>query len=279
MDVAGWFDVLFDVARQVLEQLAAFAPSLLGALGLVVSGWLAGWLLARGVTKAIDTLAPGLEERATRLTLRRLGIERRLAELAGRFVFWIVFALFVAAAVETLGLPVLADWVAQFGALLPRLFVGTLIVVTGLFVGSLARDATTAAARAGGAERADLLGRVVQVAVVAAAVVTGLDQVGFDSRFLTLMIAIVGGGVLGGTVLAFAFGARTEVSNIVAMYYVRQVYRTGQLIQLGDVRGRIAAFTKTTVLVDVRGGQAHVPARTFSTQVTELPASEDPDGD
>ena len=76
MDVAGWFDVLFDVARQVLDQLAAFAPSLLGALGLVVSGWLAGWLLARGVTKAIDTLAPGLEERATRLTLRRLGINR-----------------------------------------------------------------------------------------------------------------------------------------------------------------------------------------------------------
>ena len=275
MDAANGIGVLLDVARQMLDQLAAFAPAMLGAAGLLAAGWLAGWLLSRGVTKLVDKLAPGLEERANRLTLRRLGIERRLAELVGRFVFWVVLAVFAAAAIETLGLPVLAAWVGQLGALLPRLFVGAIIVVVGLFVGSLARDAAAAAARAGGADRADLLGRVVQAAVVATAVVAGLEQVGVDSSFLTSMIVVVAGAALGGMALAFAFGARTEVGNIVAMYYVRQAYRTGQLIRLGDVHGRIAAFTKTTVVVDVRDGQAHVPARMFSDQVTELPASEE----
>lgn len=275
MDAANGIAVLLDVAQQMLDQLAAFAPALLGAAGLLAAGWLAGWLLSRGVTKLVDKLAPGLEERANRLTLRRLGIERRLAELVGRFVFWVVLAVFAAAAIETLGLPVLAAWVGQLGALLPRLFVGAIIVVVGLFVGSLARDAAAAAARAGGADRADLLGRVVQAAVVVTAVVAGLEQVGVDSSFLTSMIVVVAGAGLGGMALAFAFGARTEVGNIVAMYYVRQAYRTGQLIRLGDVHGRIAAFTKTTVVVDVRDGQAHVPARMFSDQVTELPASEE----
>ena len=275
MDAANGIGVLLDVAQQMLDQLAAFAPALLGAAALLAAGWLAGWLLSRGVTKLVDKLAPGLEERANRLTLRRLGIERRLAELVGRFVFWVVLAVFAAAAIETLGLPVLAAWVGQLGALLPRLFVGAIIVVAGLFVGSLARDAAAAAARAGGADRADLLGRVVQAAVVVTAVVAGLEQVGVDSSFLTSMIVVVAGAALGGVALAFAFGARTEVGNIVAMYYVRQAYRTGQLIRLGDVHGRIAAFTKTTVVVDVRDGQAHVPARMFSDQVTELPAAEE----
>ena len=275
MDAANGIAVLLDVAQQMLDQVAAFAPALLGAAGLLAAGWLAGWLLSRGVTKLVDKLAPGLEERANRLTLRRLGIERRLAELVGRFVFWVVLAVFAAAAIETLGLPVLAAWVGQLGALLPRLFVGAIIVLVGLFVGSLARDAAAAAARAGGADRADLLGRVVQSAVVVTAVVAGLEQVGVDSSFLTSMIVVIAGAALGGMALAFAFGARTEVGNIVAMYYVRQAYRTGQLIRLGDVHGRIAAFTKTTVVVDVRDGQAHVPARMFSDQVTELPASEE----
>ena len=93
------------------------------------------------------------------------------------------------------------------------------------------------------------------------------------------MIMVVAGAALGGTALAFAFGARTEASNIVAMHYVRQVYRIGQLIQLGSVRGRIAAFTKTTVVVDAGDGQAHIPARMFSDQVTELPAPEESVGD
>ena len=267
-------NALLGVAQQMLDQLAAFAPTLLGALGLLLAGWLVGWLLARGITKLIDTLIPGLEERATRATLARLGIERRLAELVGRFVFWVVLAVFAAAAIETLGLPLVAAWVGQLGALLPRLFVGGLIVVVGLFVGSFAREAASAAARAGGAARADLLGRVVQGAVVVTAVVTGLEQIGVDSRFLTSMMVIIAGGALGGIALAFAFGARTEVSNIVAMHYVRQVHRPGQLIKLGDVRGRIRGFTQTAVIVEIGDGEAHVPGRMFSDQVTEVPAAE-----
>ena len=146
--------------------------------------------------------------------------------------------------------------------------------MVGLFVGSFAREAASAAARAGGAARADLLGRVVQGAVVVTAVVTGLEQIGVDSRFLTSMMVIIAGGALGGIALAFAFGARTEVSNIVAMHYVRQVHRPGQLIKLGDVRGRIRGFTQTAVIVEIGDGEAHVPGRMFSDQVTEVPAAE-----
>ena len=275
MNATNGLTALIGVAQRMLDQLAAFAPTLLGALGLLLGGWLVGRLLARGITKLIDTLIPGLEERATRVTLARLGIERRLAELVGRFVFWVVLVVFAAAAVETLGLPVVAAWVGQLGALLPRLLVGGLIVVVGLFVGSVAREAVSAAARAGGAARADLLGRIVQGAVVVTAVVTGLEQIGVDSRFLTMMMVIVTGGATGGIALAFAFGARTEVSNLVAMHYVRQAYRTGQLIQVGGIGGRIAEFTRTTVIVATPDGQAHVPGRMFSEQVTTLPAAEE----
>ncbi len=275
MNVANAVDSLVRAAERVLTQLEALLPSLLAALGFLFAGWLVGRLLERAVTKLIDRLAPGLESRASRLISARLGIERRLAEVAGRFVFWIVLAVFAVAAVEALGLPVLAAWVSQLGALLPRLFLGGFIVVVGLLAGAVARDATTAAARAGGVERADTLGRAAQVLVVVTAIVTGLDQVGVDSRFLTSMLAIILGGALGGTALAFALGARTEVGNLVAMQYVRRIHRAGQLIRLGTVRGRIRAFTTTTVVLATDSGEAHVPGRMFSDQVAEVPVSED----
>ena len=170
--------------------------------------------------------------------------------------------------------PLLTAWLVQVGVLLPRLLVAILIVVVGLVVGRIARNAVTAGARAGRLARADLLGRAAQFAVVAAAVVTGLDQAGVDSGFLTAMVAIVLGSALGGTALAFAFGARTEVGNLVAMHYVRRVYRPGQLIRLGDVRGRIREFTKTTVIVAMDDGEAHLPGRLFSDHVAQVPAAQ-----
>ena len=274
MPAVDGFNALVDVARQMLDQFAAFAPALLIALALLIAGWLVGSLLARGIMKLIDKLAPDLADRVTGQTLTRLGIERRLSELIGRFAFWTVLAVFAAAAVETLGLPILASWVGQLGILLPRLFLGGLVVVAGLLAGAFARDAVSAAARASGASRADLLGRLVQSAVVITAIVTGLDQVGVDSRFITAMVAVLLGGSIGGAALAFALGARTEVSNIVAMHYVRQVYRSGQFVRLGGVGGRIREFTKTSVVVETSTGEAHVPGRMFSEQVTEVPVSE-----
>ncbi len=274
MGVSDVMDALIDVARRLVDQLAAAAPVMLAALGLLVAGWLAGWLLSKGVARLIVRWAPGLEERTTRVTLTRFGYQRRVSELIGGLVFWVVLAVFVVAAVETLGMPVLAAWVGQVGALLPRLFLGGLIVVVGLLAGSVARDAVAAAARAGNAPQADLLGRAAQAGVVVIAVVTGLEQVGVDSGFLTAMMAVLAGGAFGGVALAFALGARTEVGNIVAMHYVRQTFHPGQLVELGEVRGRIHAFTKTTVVLNVDDGQAHVPARMFSDRVIDLPGSE-----
>ncbi|MYD69319.1 MAG: hypothetical protein F4W89_01035 [Acidobacteria bacterium] len=170
--------------------------------------------------------------------------------------------------------PLLTAWLVQVGALLPRLLVAIAIVVAGLVVGRIARNAVTAGARAGRLARADLLGRAAQFVVVASAVVTGIDQVGVDSRFLTAIVTIVLGSALGGTALAFAFGARTEVSNLVAMHYIRQVHRPGQLIRLGDVQGRIREFTKTKVIVALDDGEAHLPARLFSDQVARVPAAQ-----
>lgn len=275
MNETGGIDAILDVAQRMLDQLGAFTPTLLSTFALLAGGWLIAWLLSRAVTKLIDKLAPGLEERATRLTLTRLGFERRVSQLIGTFIFWIVLAVFVAAAVETLGLPVLAAWVGQLGNLLPRLFVASLIVVGGFLAGAFTREAVAAAARAGGAARADLLGRIVQAVVVATAIVTGLEQVGVDSRFLTSMTVVAAAGALGGVALAFALGARTEVSNIVAMHYVRQTFRPGQLITLGGVNGRIRAFTGTFVIVGGAEGEVHVPGRMFSDQVTVVPPQED----
>ncbi len=275
MSETGGIDAILDVAQRMLDRLGAFTPTLLSTFALLAGGWLVAWLLSRAVTKLIDKLAPGLEERATRLTLTRLGFERRVSQLVGTFIFWIVLAVFVAAAVETLGLPVLAAWVGQLGSLLPRLFVASLIVVAGFLAGAFTREAVAAAARAGGAARADLLGRIVQAVVVATAIVTGLEQVGVDSRFLTSMTVVAAAGALGGVALAFALGARTEVSNIVAMHYVRQTFRPGQLITLGGVNGRIRAFTSTSVIIGGGEGEIHVPGRMFSEQMTVVPPQED----
>ena len=119
-----------------------------------------------------------------------------------------------------------------------------------------------------------LLGRLAQVVVVMIAVVTGIDQVGVESRFLIAALTIVIAAVIGGAALAFGLGARTAVSNIIGAHYLRQTYRVGQTVRIGSVEGSIVAMTTTAVILETGGGRVLVPAKEFSEGVSVLVRSE-----
>jgi hypothetical protein len=54
-------------------------------------------------------------------------VARKASDVIGSFVFWAVFIVFLGAATDTLGLPVLATWLSGLSRFLPRLLVaGTL---------------------------------------------------------------------------------------------------------------------------------------------------------
>jgi small-conductance mechanosensitive channel len=235
---------------------------------------LVGWLLARVLRSMIVRLSDRLDGLFRKPTaddfLRRFGVERPASTVIGSIVFWLVFLLFFTAATETLGLPVLATWLSGVSYYLPRILVAALIVFAGLLAGNLAREAVSATARSAGLAYGELLGRAVYVIVLMIAVVTGVDQLGVESRFLTLMIAIVIGALIGGAALAFGLGSRTTVSNIIAAHYLRQVYRIGDHVRIGTVHGRIVEIRPTCVILEGLDSRALVPAKDFSEVASML---------
>jgi small-conductance mechanosensitive channel len=196
-----------------------------------------------------------------------------MAEAVGKVAFWLVFLLFVAAATEALGLPVVSAWLSGVAAYLPRLLVAALIVVMGFLAGSLGRSALSATGSSAGFAYADALGRLAQAIVVMASVIVAADQLGIQVTFLTVLAAIVTATLLGGAALAFGLGARTAVSNIIASHYLLRIYRVGHHVRIGAVEGSIVEITPTAVVIATPEGRAVVPAKEFSEQVSVLRTS------
>jgi hypothetical protein len=93
-----------------------------------------------------------------------------------------------------------------------------------------------------------------------------------DSTFLTGAMMIGLGAILGGCALAFGLGARTAASNIIAVHYVRQAYRTGQEVKVDAFHGTIREITATAVLLDTIDGRVLVPGREFAEKASTLVA-------
>ena len=270
MDYVRWVEALDRSFNLFIQRIGEHFPNILGSVLLVLAGWLLARLLRAAIIRLSGRLDGLFRSQARDDFLRRLGVERPASTVIGGIVFWLVFLVFFTAATETLGLPVLATWLSGVSYYLPRILVAALIILAGLLAANLARDAIAATAGAAGLAYSGLLGRAVYVIILLVAIVTGVDQLGVESRFLTLTITVVIAALIGGAALAFGLGSRTTVSNIIAAHYLRQIYRVGQTVRIRDVYGCIAEITPTAVILDGPEGRVLVPAKDFSEVASVL---------
>jgi len=270
VDYQHWAEALNDSMTLLAQRIGGYLPHILSALALLIGGWILARILRLASVRLIAGLDALLRRQGMERFLIRIGLQRPASELVGGFVYWVVFLIFFAAATETLGLPVVATWLGGVSTYLPRVLVAALILLGGFLAGSIARDALTTAAGAAGIAYGALLGRIAYIAILLIAVITGIDQVGIESRFLTATITIVIGSIVGAAALAFGLGARTAVSNIIAVHYVRQHYQVGQTIRIGDAQGRISEITNTSIIVENSNGRLMVPAKEFGERVSTL---------
>ena len=261
---SDWGANVADVFERSAQAVVEHLPGLLGALILLLIGWLVARLLR---SLAIRVVRLG-RRAASRLSRGGEPLTERSERMVGSLVFWVVMLLFLTAATHTLGLTVFTNWLERVMSYLPTLLAGLLIIVAGFMAGALARDLIEAAAP-GGASQRTLLARLAQGVIVLTAVVTGADQIGIDVTFLMIIAAVVAAALLGGIALAVSLGARSFVGNLFGARNLRQLYTVGQTIRVGDYEGRVLEFTATTVVLETNAGRVSLPARLFD----ELPST------
>jgi small-conductance mechanosensitive channel len=254
----------------ILAWLRLQQPRLAGAAGLLVVGWLLALLMRMLASRLIAALGRMVPHRMLRRGLPQLTIERQVSDIIGLVVFWAVLLFFFAAAADTLGLPVLSTSLVGFGFYVPRLIAAILIAVFGLVLGNLAREAVTATASAAGAPFAAAVGQIIRAAILIAAGLIAVAELGIDITLLTAVLSVTLLAVLGAFSLAFGLGARTAVSNIIGAHYLRQTYKVGEEVRFGEVEGTIMNITTVSVVVRVPDGEMVIPAKQFSEGISML---------
>lgn len=263
-----WKTALADTYTGLMTQLVQLTPRLLGAIGLLLAGWLVATLARAATVRLIGGL-----DWLLALGTRWAGaggeqVRRSYARVTGALVWWAVLAFFAAAAVNTLGSPVFSGWVERFGAYLPRLFAGLLILLAGVVVARAVRPVTAAAAASAGLAGSEALARAAQGAIVVAATIVGAEQIGIQVEFLTVVLPVVVGVLLLGGALAFSLGARDFVANVVGARHARRSVVPGTHLRVGEVRGEVLEVTQTAVVLETAEGRAVVPARRLQEEVT-----------
>ncbi len=278
-DNGGFIASVVNSFASLVDNLAAALPQIVGALALIV----VGWLVARFLRTLTHRLFGGLDGMARTVGLDRAFGEVRIppsaAAIAGAIVFWAILLFFITAATNLLGLGLFTNWLDSVVGVLPELISGVIIFVAAIVLGNLARRSTIAVTSSLPEEQRVTLGRVAQILTIVVLGMVGLDQIGIDVKFANTILSIGIAAFLGGLSLAFGFGARGLVANLMGVRYLGNEMRLGDDIRVGDNQGRIVEVSSTFVVLDTADGRLRLPGKVFNEEgVLVLNSSGDPHG-
>lgn len=203
--------------QDTVSSLVAFLPRLLGAIVILVVGWLLGVLAARIITRLVDAVE--LDELVLGTPLGRVlgGTERAVSSAFGSVTKWFVFGIALLAAANALAIPLLSQWLSTALSYLPAFIAGLLVIVLGFVIADFIGDAITQTRAATETSYTKWFATGTRMFLYFTAIVIGLDTMGIDVSILFVFARAISWGIAAaiaiGAGLALGLGGQDYVSN------------------------------------------------------------------
>lgn len=214
--------VIWDSFSNSLTVFFNFLPSLIGALLILVVGWVVAGVVARLVERGLR--AVGFEHAIHNSGLgefvARSGAPWTTTQILAALVKWSIRLIFLQAAATVLGMPQLTTIINSIVLFVPQLIVGLVILVVGFLVAKFVGGLVQASASEMEFRNPQQFAAFARAAIIVFAAAAALDQVGIAPTIVnSLFIGLVAAASLA-VGLAFGLGGRDVASEL-----LRKVYR------------------------------------------------------
>jgi len=184
----------------------------------------------------------------------------RVANPAGAFVFWLAIVAGVVVAIGLLRPDSLEPLPSRIITYLPSVLVAGLILLVGYVGSAIAANVVGRRIIRAGSGPSRHLAIGVRVAIMGAAVVLALGELGVNTTILTLIVAAVVFGLAAAGTLLIGLGGRDVARELAAGRYLQRLVSPGDQISNRSISGTIVSIRPATVeLHTERGDTVHVP--------------------
>lgn len=199
--------------------LAAFLltlPSIVGALLLLIIGWIVAGFVGGLVTRLLRKV--GLDEIATKAGitafLQRARMNLDAAALVGGIIKWYVRLIFVVMAANAVGITAVSQVLNQILGFLPNLLVALLILGAFAWLAGLTRSLVTGATESAGVQNSGVLATLAYATVLGFGIVAAASQIGVAATLINILFTGVVAAVALAFALAFGIGGREEAAKV-----------------------------------------------------------------
>lgn len=236
--VTDWGEAVLVSVTTALQNLLGFLPALIGAIIVLILGWIISGILAGLVERALK--AVGFERAAQSSGLanfiQQAGSGWTASKVVAEIVKWFIRLIAIQAAASILGLTQISDAINAVLLWLPNLVVAIVIIVVAALIANFVAGIVRGSAAEMGFSAPDLLGNIARYAILVFAAVAAVNHLGIAETVVnTLFIGAVGAVALAAG-LAFGLGGRDVAARITEGWYTSGQQASQRVMQYAQGR-------------------------------------------
>lgn len=216
MVLTDWTTAVSDSWASIWERFVNFLPNLIGAIIILVIGWLVGMIVALVIDRLfrIIGLQTLFEKAKIEDILKKGNIDKDTTTLLASVAKWIIYLVSFIAAANTLKLPDVASFLDRILAFVPAVIAAGAILLIGLVLAHFLSNVIKGALSAAGFTMSEAVASIVRYAIITFTFLAVLVQLGIAETLIrTMFIGLVAFLAIAAG-LAFGLGGKDTAQGI-----------------------------------------------------------------
>ncbi len=245
-----------EALMKILNGFLAIIPGFIGAIVLLVVGFIIAKIVAKMLQKILATLQ--IDRLGAKLNeidlVRNTGMDIKISVILSTVVYYILLLIFVMAATDVLGMPAVASLMNDLINYIPKAITALLVLIVGLLVAEALRKILLSALQSLAVPSAKLISGIFFYFLFVNVLLIALKQAGIDTGFLEKNLTTIVAGIIGAFALGYGLASRNLMESFLASFFSKEKYKIGDKIGLDGVRGKIITIDSISLTLQTDDG-------------------------
>ncbi|MFC2088396.1 hypothetical protein ACFLSX_02260 [Calditrichota bacterium] len=203
-------NAIFIPLQNLLSQIYDFLPNFFAMILILILGLIIGLLIKNILVLFLKLVKFDRLSFRSGFTnaLTKAGIRNKPSEFIGRFIYWVLFFVFIMLALNALNVEALNALVGNFFLFLPNLLAGFVLFFAGYLISIFVERTVLIAAVNAELKYAKFLAQSTQLLILVFFLAIALEQIGIGREIVVSAFTVIFGGVILALALALGLGGR-----------------------------------------------------------------------
>ena len=210
-------NVLTESYTTFSTELAAFLPSLIGAILILILGWMIAKLLRLGSVRLLKLIRLDVVTEKARIDrfLKDGGSQKTAIDIIGDIIYWLIMLIVVLAGLNTLGLTVASELFNQIILFIPNVIVAVIALIFGIFLAGFIAQVVTTYLNNIGVNNARVVGAIAKYAIILFVVSLSLTQLNIGDELVANAFLLLFGAACLALGLSFGLGGKEWAAGVI----------------------------------------------------------------